>query len=78
MIGIELRNNATTTGWFHLVSSMYCVRRKMTNTEQIIPPMAQNIPSFNTEIDKQDKAANEPKINAKTVSTLPKLILFVC
>ncbi len=49
----------------------------MTNTEQIMPAMAQNMPSFNNEIDKQDNAANEPKINAKTVSTLPKLIYLV-
>gem|GEM_PF-4583405 len=76
-MGIELRNKAITTGWFHLVSSMYCVRLKMTNTEQIMPAMAQNIPIFKSDMDRHDKAANDPNNTAKKVSVFPRLICYL-
>ena len=73
---MELRIKASTIGWFHLVIIWNCVRLKITNTEQMIPAMAQNIPSFNKEIDKQDKAAKTPKNKAKLVKSFPMLIFI--
>ena len=52
------------------------MRRKITNTEHTIPPIAQNIPHFNKDIDKQDMAANAPNKTAKKVNVFPKLILI--
>ena len=76
-MGIELKNKAKTTGWFHLVSRAYFVRLKITNTEQTMPTIEQNMPHFIKEMEMHDKAAKAPKNKAKLVSSFPTLNFFI-
>lgn len=65
-------------GWFHLVGNIYCVRLKIINMENMMPPIEQNMPHFNKEKDKQDKLANTPNKRAIKIRIfpLPNLMLF--